>query len=60
MALAQLWSDIAAERRPTPRAGRLRLPAVASPLVVYERPGQSSVAGSLWLDEASETASTGA
>jgi len=28
--------------------------------VVYERPGQSYVAGSLILDEASETAATGA
>lgn len=33
--------------------------ALASPLVVYERPGPSSVAGSLLLDEASETASAG-
>jgi hypothetical protein len=32
---------------------------VASPLVVYERPGSSSVAGSLLLDEAGETATAG-
>jgi hypothetical protein len=36
------------------------LKKVASTLVVYERPGLSSVAGSLLLDEASETATTGA
>jgi hypothetical protein len=35
------------------------LPRVASPLVVYERPGRGFVAGSLLLDEASETATTG-
>jgi hypothetical protein len=33
--------------------------AVASPFVVSERPGQSSVAGSLLLDKASETATAG-
>jgi hypothetical protein len=32
---------------------------VASPLVVYERLGRSSVAGSLLLSEASETATGG-